>query len=1012
MVQYEYRFVRNFCWAKPDRSYSTATNKKLYSDTILLPKTSFSLRPLPLDKDQIKEKNEGLWRWQASRSSRPVWSMLDGPPYANGSLHMGHALNKILKDIINRYKLLLGFRINYKPGFDCHGLPLEIKAIESLKICEPDLLDYSPVTIRNEARKTAEEGVKLQTEEFKRLSILADWDNAWRTMDHKFEIKQLELFEEMLKDELIYRQRKPVFFSPSSRTVLAESEIEYREDHVSRSVYVLFDVVHQSFVLKRTMECLAPDLPIKAIIWTTTPWTLPANQALVVNKNAKYSLVKVAGQDPRFDEIYIFATERLQILKDILVSKDFEIIAELTGEEIASSRYQNDFSKEDLPIFTADHVTLDSGSGIVHTAPSHGHEDFVAYKLYRDQTSLKNKQQQPEFIDIVDDLGRFKFHGAEDWKQRLNEKSVLQEGNSEVILMLKEHGRLVGKEIKIRHKYPHDWRTKKPVITKITDQWFLDLRKIRSKVFSATDKIKFIPESSRIRFESFLNSRSEWCISRQRPWGVPIPLLYSLENGKPLATPSAVNWILEILKSKGVDYWWKGPVAEFIPSGVTGRYRKGEDTMDVWFDSGVSWTTLDGVSADVVVEGSDQHRGWFQSLLLTYSATKHDPGKDLAYHCAVTHGFVLDKYSRKMSKSLGNIISPIEIIEGNSAKKQAKFGLDVLRFWTASVDFTKDVSVGIDQLSRLSETVRKIRSTARFLLGNVYNEINQTYKIDASPIELGILERYMLHLLYEFQAAIKSAYHELNFKQVVQLVTKFTTNTLSAFYFEASKDILYNDSKNSLERQRLLFVMMKILDVYQFALAPILPQLSEEIFAHRRPSCNEITVSTGSNSIFEECWPNVNGDWKDDIIFEKMQPLLSVKSKILHELEILRQEKKVRSSEEVELVVDLSSCDNSLNLGAAILLENGNVLPRLFGLSDVSVCKTETVTQTVIGLASPAWFHAFQWEPIENGPMKMFILPAWRSECPRCWKFTREDGCETCDRCSNVLSELSDSKKN
>ncbi|PLW36893.1 hypothetical protein PCASD_10185 [Puccinia coronata f. sp. avenae] len=993
--------------------YGTSSNNKLYSDTLLLPRTDFPLRRFNSDENETQLRlrtTKHLWHWQSNQLSRPVWTLHDGPPYANGSIHIGHALNKILKDIINRNKLLHGFRINYLPGFDCHGLPLELKAIQKIRDAHPDVQTLDPVHIREVARETAMEGIRLQTQQFDRLSILTDWEKPWRTLDHEYEIKQLELFGEMVKNKLISRHRKPVHFSPSSGTAIAEAEIEYRDDHLSRSVYAAFDIVHSSPALKAIIEELDFTPRLRLVVWTTTPWTLVANQAVVISKLARYSLVKLLSSDDSTDtEVLIFATDRLAALNDLLsdASLKLEIIGELSGEELESSTYRHDFNPSVLPIFSAEHVTVESGSGLVHTAPSHGLEDFHAYTHFM---ATQRPSENLTLIEVVDDQGRFECRNTMEWGTRLHGKVALEEGNAQVICMLAEQGRLIGKEVKIRHKYPYDWRTKEPILTKITSQWFVELETIRKAALLMMDRVDFHPQASRNRLESFLKSRSEWCISRQRPWGVPIPVLYSVETELPLLTYESVSWIINVLRARGTDHWWNGPVEDFVPPGVVGTFKKGTDVMDVWFDSGVSWLTSDGNSADMVLEGSDQHRGWFQSLILTFVAANQPHKLETpVYKSVVTHGFTLDKHGRKMSKSSGNVLSPQELIGGDEKRKQPAFGIDVLRFWTASVDFTKDVTIGIDQLSRLSDVVRKIRSTARFLLGNVYRDQNFKATQDGvSREDLGLIEKYMLHLLYEFQSSVQRAYNDLDLKQVVQLVTLFTTKTLSAFYFETAKDILYNNSTGDLERRRVLVVMTKILNIYKLSIAPILPHLAEEIAIHQRSS--DDLESSQSVSVFEECWPPLVDAWKDSHVAGQMELLVSIRDSILREGEVLRQDKKLRSLEEVELVMDISDLiGKASDRVIESLVKHDGLLARLFGLSDVSVCKSANATQTVLNIAAPAWQHGYEFRCGDGQDLmiKLFVVPAWRSKCPRCWKFTVEEGCPVCVRCAEVLTSPS-----
>ncbi|KAG0139556.1 hypothetical protein CROQUDRAFT_54525, partial [Cronartium quercuum f. sp. fusiforme G11] len=972
---------------------------KVYSDTLLLPRTSFPLRqrdPATIENQLRERTTTRLWDWQSRQSHRPVWTLHDGPPYANGSLHMGHALNKILKDIINRNKLLQGYRVNYIPGFDCHGLPLELKAVEAIRSnSSPDKPKSDPITIRTLARKAAETGVRLQTDEFKKLSILTDWSKPWRTMDHHYEVQQLRLFAQMVENGYIHRSSKPVYFSPSSGTALAEAEIEYHDDHLSRSVYVKFPVVRPSPHLAELMRDQGEKL-IQLVVWTTTPWTLVANQAVAISPSDNYSLVKTS--QGLTNELLLFATSRLTALHELLAGtgRTLEVVGELAaGHELSSTTYTHHFTASELPTFVAEHVTMKSGSGLVHTAPSHGQDDFDAYNSF-----MTGCEFPLEYIDVVDDLGRFKLSGDQQWVSELGGKEVLGDGNRQVISLLEQQAMILGTEIKIRHKYPYDWRTKKPVITKITPQWFISLDRIRPLALATLSEVKFHPKSSQTRLESFLNSRSEWCISRQRPWGVPIPVLYNLETNEPLITPETISYIISVLERKGMDYWWIGPVEEFVLPGLKGTYKKCSDTMDVWLDSGLSWSTLDVPSADLVLEGSDQHRGWFQSLLWTSIACQKSAtvSGDSVYRSVVTHGFILDKHGRKMSKSLGNVISPIEVLDGNVSLKRPKFGVDVLRWWASSVDFTKDITIALDQLGYISETVRKLRSTARFLLGNAFPDGNPAAsRVDTVP-QLGLIERYALHVLHEFYTSILLAYDAMAFNQVAQLITHFRVNTLSALYFEVSKDTLYNDEAKNVDRQGVLYVMTQILNIYRFALAPILPHLAEEIFNH-------MGSDQESRSIFHEQWPVLNEAWKDQVVYEQMTRLLLLRDRLQAELESLRKEKRVTVAAEVEAVIDLSTCDQHQHPIMGDLIQHAELLPRLFGLSDVSICKTSSAVEMVVNLAGPAWTHEVRYKDSSNDlPFKVVLLPAWRTKCTRCWNFVAENNDPLCVRCVTVLS--------
>lgn len=746
-------------------------SSKEFSHTLHLPSTAFSIRANAAQRDKLfyDRTCTELYQWQRARPN-PSGEFVfhDGPPYANGNLHCGHALNKVLKDITNRYQVLQGKRVHFMPGWDCHGLPIETKALASMTADQRQAL--SPQDIRRKARKEAVKAIETQKKEFSQFGIMADWSNAatYRTLDPGYEARQLRVFGEMVRKGLIYRQYRPVYWSPSNHTALAESELEYREDHLSNAVYVAFKLTAGPKLLHKLahQSPLAEDL--HAIIWTTTPWSLPSNMAINANPDLEYSIVRSLKKQGSY---YLVGSDRVEALESLPSSLfagpdddepktlgPMEEITRIRGTDLCDSVYRSPLSAPDSsprPILMADYVTALSGTGLVHSAPAHGAED---YQIWKQQGHI----ERHGIFSPINDEGRYSSDILQIDKvssktstlgHRLIGKEVLGEGAQEVISILKERGALVSVQT-LRHKYPYDWRSKQPVIVRATAQWFANLDDIKQRAIAALKDVTFVPAGSRARLESFVLGRSEWCISRQRVWGVPIPVLYDMATDEPLMTVENIEHIASVLERKGTDYWWEADAEVFVapPYREVGRkWRKGQDTVDVWFDSGTSWATLRdqiardsnqtlpakrGHIADVYLEGSDQHRGWFQSSLITAIATTPEGQKPIApYKTVVTHGYVLDNESRKMSKSLGNVISPLHIIQGGKGADEPAYGIDVLRLWVARSDYTADPPIGSTIVHKTAETLRKLRNTARFMLANLPNT-GDVPKLDRSKMRL------------------------------------------------------------------------------------------------------------------------------------------------------------------------------------------------------------------------------------------------------------------------------------
>ncbi|GAA5989113.1 hypothetical protein JCM10908_001163 [Rhodotorula pacifica] len=1017
--------------------------EQFYSDSLNLPKTAFPLRAEANRREKLfwDRTTDRLYQWQKEQKDRPLFVLHDGPPYANGNLHCGHALNKITKDLINRSKLIQGYRVHYTPGFDTHGLPLELKALAALNKPASAL---SPQQIRRAARKEAEKGIRIQTGEFKTFAVMGEWDKPYRTMDWSYEKRQLEVVRDMVKKGLIVSHHRPTLYSPSSRTALAEAELEYREDHISRSVYVSFPVEDVGEGLRAELERagvrLGEEDKVGLAVWTTTAWTIPSNVAIAVSPEMSYSLVR-SNSSPA--SLLIIASERLSALSDLLQSP-LDTLATFSGSALLSTTYLDLLSSSSSaaaatsprPIIPADYVTATTGTGLVHTAPAHGIEDWEAWRAYhaaRRGTPSANASagaSVPDTLCAVDAEGKLdstlrEMGLEEEVVQRLMGKEILGDGTAEVIRLLEERGRLL-KEVKVEHKFPYDWRTKQPVIYRASSQWFANLDPIKESAVAALEKVNFYPSRGAKTLEMYVRGRSEWCISRQRAWGVPIPVVYSssAEGGRevPLLTPSNIDHIVRVLaeKGRGTDYWWDGVAEEFVElaelerARAEGRtnWRKGMDTLDVWFDSGCSWTLFreeglrpaadGGPVADVYFEGSDQHRGWFQSSLLT-SIASSEPGQTSTapYKDVVTHGMVLDDKGRKMSKSLGNIVSPKVVIDGGKDQKlEPAYGTDLLRIWVASVDSSRDVLIGPGILSQTFEGLRKVRNTARFMLGNIAGQPKEDFKVE----ELGLVERYILHELYELDQTARDAFATYQFNKAYQALSAFSNTTLSSFYFDVTKDSLYADSHSSLARRQIVHVLQKVFDTYVAVLAPMAPLLAEEIHHYAQGHQKDPSENESARSVFEKGWPEAPPLWKAPETKATMLELLGLRDAVNGLLEQARNDKRIGSSTEATVVI--SGAPDALRA-------HSDLLPKLLIVSDVKLASETTSASDNV---SPVWHYQAQ---LEGSSTSVAIVPTGLGKCRRCWQYTVEGPSsevmqaqeadakrpDLCTRCEDVLDE-------
>ncbi len=953
-----------------------------YKDTVNLPQTDFSMRANAIIKEPEIQKfwqEQSIYENLSANNKGDVFTLHDGPPYANGTLHMGHALNKVLKDIINRYQLLRGRKARYVLGWDCHGLPIELKVLQNMKAEER--ANLTPLQLRKKATEFALQTIDEQATGFKRWGIWGDYENSYYTLKPEYEAAQISVFGRMALKGYIYRGLKPVYWSPSSHTALAEAELEYPENHISRSIYVAFPVDLNCPVAKAFLSLFNTDVSnLYALIWTTTPWTIPANRGISVNPQISYSIVADG------DKKYIVATSLIDSLSAIL-GRELKAIVAGSGvwagkSDFSGSRLEGIICKHPIvdrpsPIVLGDHVTAESGTGLVHTAPNHGHDDFIVGKKYN-----------LGLLSLVDDRGIFN----EDAGEELAGLSVLKEGNNKVVEILTANGTLI-KEEAYNHKYPYDWRTKKPVIVRATEQWFASVDGFREDALKSIKEVNWIPAIGENRITSMVQERSDWCISRQRTWGVPIPVFYDEETNEPLLTEETVTHIQDLIREHGSDVWWEREVEDLLPETYKNsdrQYRKGTDTMDVWFDSGSSWAgVLGGEShdskivpyamnypADMYLEGSDQHRGWFQSSLLTSVATNgYAP-----YKTVLTHGFVLDEKGQKMSKSLGNIVDPMIVINGGKdQKKEPPYGADVIRVWAASVDYNGDVPIGKTILAQMSDVSRKLRNTARFLLSNLFDfdPAQDIVPYDQLPES----DRYILHRLAVVTKDVTEAYDNFQFSRFFQTIQTFCTVDLSNFYLDIAKDRLYISAAHSPRRRSCQTVLMYCLEAITKAIAPVLSHTAEDIWQH-------LPYPAPTQSVFQAGWFTAHDEWHKPELATKWEYLREVRSEVNKVLETARTGKLIGAPLEAKVLLSVSEATQKNYLASL-----GEELRYLFIVSQAEI----------VDSIPAADFTG------EANNLKIAVVQADGDKCPRCWNYSTHigesaDHPHICDRCVGAIA--------
>lgn len=896
-----------------------------YKETLLMPETSFQMRGnLPENEKLQREKWEKMDLYNKVREKnkgKTPFVLHDGPPYANGNIHIGHAMNKILKDFVNRYKMMSGYDMIYIPGWDTHGLPIE-QAVTNSGV---DRKSMDKADFRALCEKYAYEQIEKQKKGFKELNVLADWDHPYITLQKELEARQIEVFAEMAKKGLIFKGLKPVYWSPSSESALAEAEIEYH-DRKDSSIYVAFPVVEGNDTV---------NVGDNLVIWTTTPWTLPCNTGIAISEKFDYAKVLVN------DKYYIVANELLEDLAKEFGWENYEVVNVFTGDKFAGVKYKHVFMDRVAPVIDGFHVTLDAGTGLVHIAPMYGADDFIIGKEYN-----------LEMINGIDDQGV------------LNELSgpfnglFFEDANKAVTVKLDELGVLLKLKF-ITHSYPHDWRTKKPIIFRATKQWFCSIDKIRDDLLKELENnVKFHTEWGKKRLYNMIHDRGDWCISRQRVWGVPIPIFYN-EDGSEIVDYDVMMHVADLFRKYGSNVWFEKEAKDLLPEGYTnpaspnGNFTKEEDIMDVWFDSGSTWNGVlieQGLPypSDMYLEGSDQYRGWFNSSLICgVAVTGKAPYKEL-----VSHGFTLDGNGNKMSKSLGNVIVPADMVRLH--------GSDILRLWVASTDYTEDVRISDDLIKQVKESYRKIRNTYKFMLGNLkdFDYTKDSVKYEDMPY----YDKYMMNELNKFTKNVLEEYNNYNFQNVYKLVNNFVSFTLSNFYLDFTKDILYIEKADSLVRRSVQTVLYNILNNEVKLLAPILPYTSEEVYS---------LLPHTEESVHLTDMPEVVTYSDSTEVEELFNLFFELKDKVNKKLEEARNEKLIGSALEAVVKINLDPKYNEVKE------KLGSYLHQLFIVSKV--------------------------EYTNNGE-EVVVEKSTGEKCNRCWNYVDHLNGDICDRCHNIIN--------
>ena len=929
-----------------------------YKQTLNLPKTAF-----PMKANLVKKEPELLEKWEKmnlyqlvrrSSKGRKTYMFHDGPPYANGHIHMGTAFNKILKDIIIKSKQMAGFDVPYIPGWDCHGLPIEHNVDKELG---PRKAGMSQVEIRQFCRRYAEKFINIQRSEFKRLGVLGDWNNPYLTMDYSYQATIVREFGKFALNGNLVKSKKPIYWCASCKTALAEAEVEYKE-HTSPSIFVKFPIISD-------LDSLYPSLgekQVSIVIWTTTPWTIPANLAIALHPSFEYVAADIGD-----NQVLILARELLDPCMATFGIDSYKIIAEIKAGELEGLKARHPLYDRTSLIVLAPYVTLEAGTGCVHTAPGHGREDYetgLAYGL--------------DVYSPVDDNGCFTdevefFAGLEVFEANriINEK-------------LEQTGALLREEA-ITHEYPHCWRCKNPVIFRSTEQWFISMERndLRKKALDTISKVKWIPSWGKERIYSMIENRPDWCVSRQRAWGVPITVFYCEECGKWIISQEIIDHVSRMVEKGGADIWFAEPCENLMPRGTrcpdcgADRFTKEMDILDVWFDSGVSFAAVmekrDGLQspADIYLEGSDQHRGWFHSSLLCSVGTRGNA----PYKSVLTHGFVVDGAGKAMHKSSGNVIAPEKLIKN--------YGAEIVRMWVAAEDYRDNIRLSKEILQRLTEAYRRIRNTCRYILGNLNDFTPETDRIPYEKMEE--IDRWVLDRLQGINKRVQDAYEGFNFHLVYHNLHNFCVLDLSSFYLDIIKDRLYTSPQKSPERRSAQTAMSEVLEVLVRLMAPVLSFTADEVWQFMKGEKR-------APSVHADLFIPVNENYIDPDLAARWEEITEIRKEVTKALELARKKKEIGHSLDASVMLGLS----------APLMERLNPytdqLRSIFIVSSVTIADMDTVLEGVESEAVPG--------------LKVKISVSPDKKCERCWVHDPSVGQDQkhpliCKRCLKVLNEIS-----